>query len=267
MLEFALSVVRSGFRSRSFQAVLFVGFCLIVTAFLAASFSPRSPKTVALDVGLSGLRFALILFALFWVQDFVSREIDRKTIFHALSYPVSRFEYLVGRFAGVMFLLAIVAFGLALMLLIAVIFAGGSYEQEWPPLLGLPYWTTVAGLWLSVAVVTAVAFAAASVSTVGGLPLVVGVAFAIAAQSVGSVADYLAGGADGQDELVERYGPMIQGIRWILPDLSRLDWRIWPMYGTEPTISEMAYSSAMAVSYLAIMFLVAVQMFKRRDFQ
>lgn len=267
MREFALSVLRSGFRSRSFQAVFLVGLCLVGVAFLAASFSPRSPKTVALDVGLSGLHFALILFALFWVQDFVSREIDRKTVLHALSYPVSRLEYLAGRFAGVLILLAIVAFGLALLLLIAVMFAGGRYEQEWPPALGVPYWVTIFGQWLSAAVVTAVAFAVASVSTVSGLALVAGIVFAIAGQSVGSVVDYLSGGADGQQDLVNRYGPIVQVIRWVLPDLSRVDWRAWPMYGTQPLSSEFSYSILMVVAYFLLMFFVAAAMFKRRDFQ
>lgn len=267
MYEFAWSVVRSGFRSRSFQAVMVFGLFLVGAAFLAASFSPRSPKTVALDVGLSGIRFALVLFALFWVQDFVSREIDRKTVFHSLSYPVSRLEYLWGRLVGIITLLAIVAVGLSVLLQIAVIGAGAQYEQEWPPLLGIPYWTTVFGLWISVTVVTAVAFFVASISTVSGLPFVVGAAFAIASQSVGPVADYLANGADGQEELVRRYTYVIQIIRWILPDLSRLDWRAWPMYGVEPATSEIAYSSVQASAYLALVVCGAVLMFKRRDFQ
>jgi hypothetical protein len=47
-------------------------------AYLSASFSPRQPQTVALDVGLSGLRFSLVLFALFWVQELVGREIESR---------------------------------------------------------------------------------------------------------------------------------------------------------------------------------------------
>lgn len=266
MLEFAWSVVRSGFRSRSFQSVMVVGLFLVGVAFLAASFSPRSPKTVALDVGLSGIRFALVLFALFWVQDFVSREIDRKTIFHSLSYPVSRLEYLCGRLAGIVILLAIVVVGLGFLLQIAVLAAGGQYEQDWAPDLGVPYWTALFGLWLSVAVVTAVAFFVASLSTISGLPFVAGAAFAIASQSVGPVADYLTSGADGQKELVHRYAPIIQAIRWVLPDLSRLDWRVWPMYGVQPVAQEMMYACMLALAYFTLVFFGAVLMFRRRDF-
>jgi len=75
MISFLLSAWRAGLRSRSIQAVLVLGVLLVGVAFLSAAFSPRQPKTVALDVGLSGVRFSLVLFALFWVQELVGQEI------------------------------------------------------------------------------------------------------------------------------------------------------------------------------------------------
>lgn len=94
MIEFIVSGLRSGIRSRSVQVVFVLGLALVLVAYLAASFSPRQPRTVALDVGFSGARFSLILLSLFWVQDLVSREIDRKIILQSLSYPVSRAAFL-----------------------------------------------------------------------------------------------------------------------------------------------------------------------------
>jgi hypothetical protein len=52
--------------------------CLIGIAYLSGYFSPRQPQTVALDVGFSGIRFSLVLLNLFWVQELVAREIDRR---------------------------------------------------------------------------------------------------------------------------------------------------------------------------------------------
>ncbi|MFZ3037141.1 MAG: hypothetical protein WA112_07700 [Rugosibacter sp.] len=78
MWQFMLSAWRAGLRSRSIQGVLVLGILLMGVAYLSASFSPRQPQTVALDVGLSGLRFSLVLFALFWVQELVGREIESR---------------------------------------------------------------------------------------------------------------------------------------------------------------------------------------------
>lgn len=265
-MEFALAVVRAGFRSRAFHGVIALGVALIGVAFLAASFSPRHPQTVALDVGLSGIRFALILLALFWVQDFLTKEVERKTVLYSLSYPVSRMAYLLGRLGGILALLALAALMLGLLLLIAVIAAGGAYDQAHAPNLGLPYWSTVIGLWLGVCVVTAFTFLLASLSTVSFLPLALGAAFAIAGQSLGAVADYLGGGADGQEELVARYAPIISVIRWVLPDLSRLDWRAWAMYGLQPSTAEIGYAVLMAAAYCTALFYLAVLAFEPRDF-
>ena len=104
MLEFALSGLRSGLRGRSFHAVFFLGVLTIGIAYLSGFFSPRQPQTVALDVGFSGIRFSLVLLNLFWVQELVAREIDRRVILFSLAYPVSRAAFLAGRFAAVLLL-------------------------------------------------------------------------------------------------------------------------------------------------------------------
>ena len=52
MIPFLLSAWRAGLRSRSVQAILVLGIVLMGVAYLSSAFSPRQPKTVALDVGL-----------------------------------------------------------------------------------------------------------------------------------------------------------------------------------------------------------------------
>jgi Cu-processing system permease protein len=98
--EFTLSGLRSGLRGRSFHAVFLLGVLLIGVAYLSGFFSPRQPQTVALDVGFSGVRFSLVLLNLFWVQELVAREIDRRVILFSLAYPVSRGAFLAGRSGG-----------------------------------------------------------------------------------------------------------------------------------------------------------------------
>jgi len=101
MGAYFVSAWRSGLRSHSFHAVFALGVLLIGGAYLAALLSPRQPETVALDVGLSGMRFALVLLALFWVQELVGREIERRTTTLFLAYPIPRSHYLLGRFVGI----------------------------------------------------------------------------------------------------------------------------------------------------------------------
>jgi Cu-processing system permease protein len=255
-----------GLRARSLQVILLFGVLLVGVALMAGAFSARQPQTVVLDVGLSGIRVSLILLGLFWVNEFVSREIDRRTVFFALSYPLARAAYVWGRYFGVIVLQGLGALLLGLLLLLAVLAVGSSYDQQFPLNLGVPYWAALIGIWIDVSVVSAFAMLIATFSTVSILPLALGIAFAVASKSIGLVRDYLAGGGEGDVALVATYKPLLDIIQWVLPDMSRLDWRVWPMYSMAPSMETMAWAFLMALGYIVFMVATGVTVFSRREF-
>ncbi|WP_153115362.1 hypothetical protein [Rhodocyclus tenuis] len=266
MFQFLISSWRAGLRGRSFLGVFLLGVALVGVAYLSASFSPRQPQTVALDVGLSGLRFSLVLFAILLVQELVGREIERRAVVLTLSYPVARAFYLLGRYFGVLALAGVATLILALLLWIAVMASGLHYEQQFAVQLGLPFWLAVFGVWLDVAVVAAFTLWIATLSTVTMLPLVLGALFAIAARALGAVFEYVEGGANGQDALAAQFGSVLALVRWLLPDLSRLDWRGWPMYGLAPDTQALALGVLAALLYAGAMLGLAIHAFSRREF-
>jgi ABC-type transport system involved in multi-copper enzyme maturation permease subunit len=261
-----MSGLRAGVRGRSFQAVLIFGFLLVGIAYLSAQFSPRHPRTVALDIGFSGIRFTLVLLNLFWIQELVAKEIERKTILHSLAYPVQRSSFVIGRYLAVLTLSALATLVLGLGLLAAVAAASATYSQEFAVNLGVPYWTTLAGLFIDAAVVASVGLTIATVSTVAIMPLAIGAAFAIGAKALGATVEYLAQGADRDVQLVAQYSPLIDVVRWIIPDLSRLDWRYWPLYGLPPEGADIALAMAMASGYVAVILSIGILVFSKREF-
>ncbi len=266
MREFALSGLRSGLRGKSFQAVFILGVLMIGIAYLSGFFSPRQPQTVALDVGFSGIRFSLVLLNLFWVQELVAREIDRRVILFSLAYPVSRGAFLAGRFAAILLLSMLAAVVLGLLLLLAVVLVGGGYSQEFTLALGVPFWSAVAGFTIDAAVVAAFALCIAALSTVSVLPLALGAAFAVAGKALGATIAYLSQGADGNEELVASFNPAIEVVKWLVPDLSRLDWREWAMYQLAPAAAEVLWAVVMAVAYMVLLLVGASLLFARREF-
>jgi Cu-processing system permease protein len=115
-------------------------------------------------------------------------------------------------------------------------------------------------------VVAAFALCIAALSTVSVLPLALGAAFAVAGKALGATIDYLARGADGNEELLASYSPVVDRIRWLLPDLSRLDWREWSMYQLAPGAEMVFWSVAMAVGYIVLLVVAASLLFSRREF-
>lgn len=260
-----LTTFQAGLRGRAVRSVCCVAVFLVFVAYLASAFSPRQPQTVALDVGLSGLRFSLAMFAMFWVEQLVAREIASKGIHLTLAYPLPRGKYLIARYIGVLSLLALAAILIGLMLWIAVLLSGARYEQTFGLSVGGAYWATVFGLWCDAAIVAAFALMIASLSTVPMLSIALGLAFAISGKSLGAVLDYFSKGAGGDQELM-KMAPILDTIQWILPDLSRLDWRVWPMYGAVPNGELMVWSLLMGLSYILLLLAIAVAVFDRREF-
>lgn len=266
MKQIFLTGLLSGLRSRGIQAVFFLGVLVVGAAYLSASFSPRHPQTVALDVGFSGGRFTLILFALLWVQELVVREIDRRSVFFALAYPLDRGQYLLGRYLSILLLLFLAVMLLAFMLWLVLLLLGGGYQQQYAIQLGTPYWATWGGLLIDAAVVAACGMLLATLATSAVMPLLVGLVFAVAGKSLGVVLDYLRRGADGDRVIASTFGPVLEVVQWALPDLSRLDWRAWPMYGQPPEYNLIAWSGVMAAGYALMMLALAMRTFARREF-
>lgn len=265
MKQFFLSTIRSGIRSRGVHVALAIGLCLMFVALLSGYFSPRQPMTVALDVGLSGVRISLALLALFWLQETVGREVDRKTILFVLAYPVPRSAYVLGRFFGIICLLGLASIIDGLLLWLTAFWAGGLYDQEQAVLLGLPFWLTICGIWLDVSVVLAFGMLLNCLSTVAILPFMLGLAFAIAGKGLGAALEYIGRGADGDEELVMQFAPVLEKIQWVMPDLSRLDWRAWPLYGIPIDGDAIFWSVALALGYIGTLLALAVFVFSRRE--
>lgn len=265
MWQFMVSAVRAGLRSRSIQAILLLGCLVVAVAYLSSFLSFRQPKTVALDVGFSGMRLTLVLFSLFWVQELVGREVSQRTVLFMLAYPVSRSAYVLGRFGGVALLNALATVLLGVMLWLTVLISGGEYGQGFPVLLGFPFWVCVFGLWIDALLVAAFSLWIATLSTVPVLPLALGLSFAIGGKALGAAIEYLAKGADG-DAAIMAFAPYVNAIQYVLPDLSRLDWRAWPMYGVAPDPWLVVLGVVVAASYASLLLTLAAISFSKREF-
>ena len=265
MFELAMLGVRAGTRGHGFRVLLLVTLALLGAALLAGNFSGRQPLTVALDVGLSGLRFILLLMVLLWVQDLLARDIERKTIYFVLAYPITRSQFLFSRFLAVAILSAgaLLFVGLALWLVLYLF--GSNYPQLQPPALGMPYVMALLGIWLDLLVVTAFAILLASLSTTPYLPLLLGFAFALAARGLGPTISHLRSARS--DPLHETlFSPILEHAYTWLPDLSRLDWRPLTLYGLQADFSAMGLAAFNALAYVLLLLVLASVVFQRRNF-
>lgn len=265
MWKLTQSAWLSGMRAHSVRWLLVMAGVVLAVAWLAANFSARQPATVALDVGLSGMRLVLMLMALFWVQELLGKDIERKSLYFVLAYPVSREAYVVSRFVAVAGLLAlgVTILGAALGGVLHVL--PTTYSQPTPITLGWAYVLVLLGLWLDLLVITAFALWLCTLSTTPFLPLILGCLFALAARSLGITLDFLLHSQNADPDQVRWLLPIIQAGKWLLPDLSRLDWRDLALYRLPPDWSLIGWAVLMAVAYGAALLGLAGRKLARRE--
>lgn len=266
MLELIRNGLLTGLRLKATRALLLLGFLLVGAALLASSFSGRQPMTVGLDVGITGMRLVMLLLALMWVQLLLAQDIERKTVYFMLAYPYTRGQFLLSRFASIAILCAGATLLLALTLWLALRLANWNYVQLTMPQLDFRYGLAMLGIWLDLLVVLAFAVLLCSVSTTPFLPLLTGLAFALAARGLGATFDYLRDSRLADPDQARLLGPILEYAYIWLPDLSRLDWRMFTLYDLPPARTPMLLAALMALAYTAAMLTLAVVAFRRRDF-
>lgn len=261
----ALAAIRLGVRSHALRGLVGVGLLLISFAFLAGRFSMRQPLVVSTDIGISGLRMLGVLLAIFWMQETFIRDIERKSLTLCFSYPVARKYYVLGRFMGVLTLLLCAVLIWGGMIVILGQISTWGYENSSKPLFDYQYLIILFGVLMDLSVLASFVLALISISTSALLPFFGGVMFAVASRSIGPVSSYLSLTRDADPAMKQHFLPVLEILRWVLPDLSLLDWRSAVLYGSTISMREMAVAVSGAGGFFMLMLLIAVARFNRRE--
>ena len=105
-----MTIARHNFKESVRERVLYnlVAFALlmIAAAILMGSISVGIEHLIIVNLGLSSISVFGLLMAVFIGIGLVWKEIDRRTIYSILAKPVHRYEFIVGKFLGLMLTLA-----------------------------------------------------------------------------------------------------------------------------------------------------------------
>jgi ABC-type transport system involved in multi-copper enzyme maturation permease subunit len=255
----------AGYRNNGVRILIVLIALCVVLAWLASSFSARSPATLLVDIGMSFQRFVLTVMAVFWVQELYYKDLEKKTAVFLLAYPISRADYLRSRFLGVIVLLTIATIISALLLYAVVLVVQTDYQQQFPVTLGLAYPLTWVYFWLDILVVVAFTFMLCSFSQTPNLPVICALSFSVAMHAMGAVVDYLTYATVVEEVQKNWILPAIKNLLYILPDLDRLDIRPWTLYGVKPSQAIMLWAPVSALAYTAVFLSISIAGLQRRE--
>jgi ABC-type transport system involved in multi-copper enzyme maturation permease subunit len=103
----ALHTFKESVREKVLYNLIGFALLLIAAAVLFGSISIGVDKMMLVNLGLSSISVFGLLMSIFIGIGLVSKEIERRTIYNILSKPVARFEFIIGKYLGLLLTLAI----------------------------------------------------------------------------------------------------------------------------------------------------------------
>ncbi len=218
------------------------------------------------DTGLSSIMLPAIFIAIWSASVSISEEIEGRTALTLLSKPVRRRQFILGKFAGILWpvLLFFVLLGLWLMFAVSykVVYDAREVAKE-EPTWQVCYWEmigTVPGLVL--AFFEAVIFAAISVALATKLSMLANLIVCTSVYVLGHLVPMLVNSSVGKFEIVRFVGHLLATV---LPVLDHLNISAPIAAGTPVPLLYLGWALAYCVLYTAIAMLVALALFEDRD--
>jgi len=125
----ALNTFREAVRDRVLYSLVFFALLMMAAAVAVGQVSIGIEQTVIVSLGLSAISVIGVLISVFIGVALVSKEMDKRTLYALLAKPVRRWEFLLGKFGGLVLTLAVNTAAMALGLLLVMLYVKHSLER------------------------------------------------------------------------------------------------------------------------------------------
>ncbi|MGA9890477.1 MAG: ABC transporter permease, partial [Candidatus Acidiferrales bacterium] len=148
----AVNTFREAVRDRVLYNLIFFALMMIGAAILVGQISIGVERLVIVNLGLSAISIFGIIMAIFIGVGLVYKEIEKRTLYSLLAKPIRRWEFLVGKFAGLLLTLVVNTALMTLGLAAALFYVSRSFDRSDATIL-----TAVYFILLELALITALA--------------------------------------------------------------------------------------------------------------
>jgi ABC-type transport system involved in multi-copper enzyme maturation permease subunit len=244
------NTLRELVRSKLLYNLLIFAVLLIGSSMFVAQLTIGQWDRIILDMGLAATQVVGLLLAVLIGVGLVAGEIDRRTIYPTLARPISRATFLLGRYAGLLLVLAINVLVMLGVLALVLRLAGYGLSQT--------ALEAVLLIFIELALLAAAALFFGSFTT----PMLAS-AFSLALFLIGHLlGDLRAFGQRSHSGVAK----LFTGVAYrLLPDLSLLDLKA--LAASELAVEWHAVWTAAVygLSYAALLLALAIVVFRRRD--
>lgn len=251
VLSLALVTVREALRKKLAVNLLVFALALVLASFVLSTLTFGEQYRVIVNIGLSAMEIFGTLIAVFLGAGLVAGDVERRTVYPIVAKPVSRGQYVVGRYAG---LVLTTTLNLAVM---AVVFGGvlAFYGGGLAFLVETPFLATVAAIALQFAMISAVAVLFSSFTT-STLAAIFTLSLVVAGHLANDLVRYWS---------KEGLGWMGKSIYVVIPNLEALNFKEAMVYKDALATGPMLLAFLYGVLYSIGVAAAASAVFTRRD--
>jgi ABC-type transport system involved in multi-copper enzyme maturation permease subunit len=148
----AINTFREAVRDRVLYNLVFFALMMIGASILVGQISIGIERLVIVNLGLTAISVFGLVMSIFIGVGLVYKEIEKRTLYTLLAKPVRRWQFLVGKYWGLLLTLVVNTFFMALGLAAALFYVGRPFVRSDGAILVAIYFTL-----LEFALVTAVA--------------------------------------------------------------------------------------------------------------
>jgi len=250
ILAVARGTFREAVRDRVLFLVLVFGAAALVLSRVIAPIALGEGPRITVDLGLSALGLIGIAIVVLVGTQLVHKEIERRTIHVVLSRPLSRGQYLIGKWAG---LTATMAAAVAAM---TVILVAVGVSVRGPAIMG-PIVQAACMIACANAVLAALAVLFSSLSTP-----VLSILYTLGLYATGYWTNDLRNFAE---QLPGFGGDALRLVSYLIPNLELFNLRSHVALGEGTTVLHLALAIGYAATYTAAALALAVIAFERRE--
>lgn len=247
----ALNTFREAIRDRILYVIFFFAAVCFLFSRILALLTVGDQVKIITDVGLGALSFFGALMAILVGTGLVYKEIDKKTIFTLLSKPIHRYQFLLGKFFGMILTLFVMLFLMTIIFLILLFFH--TFKIEWS------VFSAVFLIYLELCLITAVAILFSCFST----PIL---------SSIYTLSFYLIGHLSwGLETLIKKIKSglgraVAQVLYTILPDLENFNIKTEIVHHLPIPPALFLFALLYGFCYTVFVLFLAILVFRRRDF-
>jgi ABC-type transport system involved in multi-copper enzyme maturation permease subunit len=263
----AWHVFKESVRDRVLYGIGAFALVLVAGSVLIGQITAGQDLKIIKDLGLATIEIAGALMTIFIGVGLVSREIDRRSIYSLLAKPLPRWEFIVGKYLGLVLTIAVNLWAMAAALYVVLLFqlwmAPENIRASWTaPAVDPRLLLVVVMITAEMALLTAVALFFSTFSSSALLSVVFTVGIFVAGLASADLRHF--------GDIVQvnpAAAAFVSAIGWILPAFSEFDIKTQIVHGFPVAPGLVLSMVGYAAIYSASMLGLSVAMFARREFK